>query len=64
MFYFKLTIYIANSNMVVAFAILWFVSCNGTRDVGQGGFTSTQKDEIVDYLSTILKHFSALNAAL
>lgn len=33
------------------FAILRFVSWNATHDFGQGGFTSDEKDEIVEYLS-------------
>jgi len=34
------------------YAILRFISWNATHDVGQGGFTDSQKDEIVSYLSS------------
>ena len=33
------------------YAILRFVSWNASHDIGQGGFTGQEKDEIVDYLS-------------
>lgn len=33
------------------FVILRFVSWNASHDIGHGGFTSEQKDDIVDYLS-------------
>lgn len=39
------------------FAILRFVSWDATHDVGQGGFTSEEKDEIVEYLSLNYKLF-------
>jgi len=34
------------------FAILRFVSWDATHDVGQGGFTAAQKDDVVAYLSS------------
>ena len=41
----------------VKFVILRFVSWNATHDVGQGGFSAFQKDEMVDYLSSEYKLF-------
>lgn len=39
------------------YVILRFVSWNATHDVGQGGFTLSQKEEIVRFLSTEVKLF-------
>ena len=46
------------------YAILRFVSWNATHDVGQGGFTSSEKDEVVEYLSTKYKLFISSEAKL
>lgn len=39
------------------FVVLRFVSWNATHDVGQGGFSSQEKDEIINYLSSRYKLF-------
>lgn len=39
------------------YAVIRFVAWNATHDVGQGGFNSDQKDEIVSYLSENYKLF-------
>ena len=44
------------------FVILRFVSWNATHDVGQGGFSSEEKDKIVEYLSSRYKLFISSEA--
>jgi len=39
------------------YVILRFISWDATHDVGQGGFSERQKDEVVDYLSSRYKLF-------
>jgi len=46
------------------FALLRFVSWNATHDVGQGGFTNTQKEELVDFLSSKMKLFISAERAV
>lgn len=46
-----------NINEADKFAILRFVSWNATHDIGQGGFTSDEKDSIVNYLAKNYKLF-------
>lgn len=46
-----------NIDQNVKFAILRFVSWDATHDIGQGGFKSKHKDEIVEYLSSNYKLF-------
>jgi len=51
-----------NINEDRKFAILRFVSWDATHDVGQGGFTANQKDEIVTYLSSKYQLFISSEA--
>lgn len=44
------------------FGLLRFVSWNATHDIGQGGFTNKQKEELVDYLSSRMTLFISAEA--
>ena len=46
------------------FVILRFVSWNATHDIGQGGFTAAEKDELVQYLSSKYKLFISSEASV
>jgi len=46
-----------NINPNEKFAIIRFVAWNATHDLGQGGFSPSQKDKVVDYLSKNYKLF-------
>lgn len=48
----------------VKFVVLRFVSWNATHDIGQGGFSSKDKHEIVSYLSSNYKLFISSEAKL